>query len=76
VNVVELPTAEYKQTALEVIDSLKEAVEEGRVVAFTCVGISDDDSTFMYQASVKRFTKLRMMGAVSRLEKAVWEDEY
>lgn len=53
--------------ALEVLDTLRAAVESGEVIAFACVGIEPDDCTRMWSSATKKVTRLRMMGAIHNL---------
>lgn len=59
--------ASNKSDALEVIDTLRAAVESGEIVAFACVGIEPDDCTRMWSSATKKVTRLRMMGAMYNL---------
>jgi hypothetical protein len=65
-KVVSLPTVDTK-AALEVLDTLRQAVESGEIIAFCAVGIEPDDCTRMWSSSTKSVTRLRMQGAISNL---------
>jgi D-Tyr-tRNAtyr deacylase len=60
-------TTDDKSTALEVLDTLRSAIEKGEVVAFCAVGIEPDDCTRMWASSTKKVTRLRMIGALTHL---------
>ena len=66
-KVVSLPTAS-KQDALDVVDALRESVENGEAIAFACVALNNKDECFMFTSSVQPVTMLRMLGAINRLE--------
>jgi hypothetical protein len=53
---------------LEVIDSLRQHVADGKIVAFACIGIEPDDGTSCWMGSHPDVSQLRMMGAVSQLQ--------
>ena len=63
---IPLPVVD-KTAALEVLDTLRKAVEDGEIVAFCAVGIEPDDCTRMWSSSVKPVTRLRMIGALTNL---------
>lgn len=63
-----------KQQLLEVLDSLRQAVESGEVVAFAAVGIEADDCTRQWSGCTQGVTNLRMIGAVARLLHGVQTD--
>lgn len=56
------------QSALEVVDKLREAIASGRVSGFIGVSIDDDDSTEAWCATTKRVSRLRTMGAIAHLQ--------
>lgn len=66
IRAIPLPT-DTKEEALLVIDGLRQAIEEGEIVAFAAVGIEPDDCTRMWSATTKPVTRLRMMGAMFNL---------
>ena len=53
-----------KKEALEVLQSLKEAIENDSIVAFAAVGIEPDDITRMWASTTVPVTRLRMIGAM------------
>lgn len=53
--------------ALGVIDDLRQAVLDGRVVAFAAVGIEPDDTTRMWSSCTADVSRLRVMGAMSHM---------
>lgn len=61
------PDAASLQTTLEVVDKLREAVLEGRVVAFAAVSLNDSDDVESWTGAVRHVTRLRLRGAVSYL---------
>lgn len=62
-----LPAQTNKKDALEVLESLKKAIEDGEIIAFGCVGISEDDNTSLWSSSVKPVSRLRMIGAMNHM---------
>lgn len=66
-KLVELPAAQNKDAALEVLDRLRADIVPGRVAAFYGVSVDHDDTTECWCASTTRVSRLRMMGAVSYL---------
>ncbi len=70
---IPLPCAS-KDKALEIIDSLKEAIESGQIIAFAAVGIEPGDETRSWMATTKPVTRLRMMGAMYHLLASFRED--
>lgn len=63
-----------KQQLLDVIDSLREAVASGRVVAFAAVAIEPDNTTAQWSGCTHGVTNLRLIGAVARLLHGVQVD--
>ena len=53
--------------ALAVLDDLREAVADGRVVAFAAVGIEPDDSTRMWSSCTADVSRLRVIGAIAHM---------
>lgn len=53
--------------ALEVLDSLKAAVEKGEIIAFAVVGLEEDDTTRMWSAAIRGVSRLRMLGGIYTL---------
>jgi hypothetical protein len=68
-----LPCAS-KETALEIVESLRKAIEEGEIIGFSAVGIEPDDCTRMWSATTKPVSRLRMMGAMYHLLASFRED--
>lgn len=66
-KLVHLPGALDKAATLEVIDKLRQAVEDGEVAAFYGVTIAHDDSTSAWCGQTVPVSRLRGMGAVSHL---------
>lgn len=56
-----------KAEALETLESLREAVESGQLVAFACVGIEPDDATRMWSSCTQPVTRLRLIGAMASM---------
>lgn len=54
-------------TALEVLENLRQAVIEGKVVAFAAVGIEPDDTTRMWCSATENVSRLRVIGAIAHL---------
>jgi hypothetical protein len=52
---------------LEVLESLKEQIVAGEIIAYAIVGIEPDDCTRMWSAAIPKVTRLRMMGAIYNL---------
>jgi hypothetical protein len=68
VKIVEFqPKGRDVKDALDVIDDLRQAIVEGRIVAFAGVGISAEDETTAWVTRTQSFTRLRMMGALATL---------
>lgn len=53
---------------LEVLDSLRTEVAEGRCVCFVAVGLGPDDNTRGWTAAVRGVSRLRVMGALADLQ--------
>lgn len=68
------PKVVDKTDALETLDSLRSAVEDGSIVAFCCVGIEPDDGTRMWTATTARKSCLQMVGAIHHLLHCYEED--
>jgi hypothetical protein len=69
-NVVSLSSGkpvEDRSNLLEVLESLRRAIEAGEVDAFVAVALSKTDVTLGYSASIGGVTRLRMMGALASL---------
>lgn len=67
-KVIDLSQTIDKTEALEVIDTLREAISTGKIKAFIAVGISDAHDTLAWSAAVKKTTRLEMMGAILHLQ--------
>ena len=63
-----------KPQLLAVVDSLREKIESGEIVAFAAVGIQADDVTLSWQGCTQGVTNLRLVGAVARLLHGVHTD--
>lgn len=66
-KVVALPLGD-KSAALEIVESLRQAVESGQIKAFACVGIEPDHSARMWSACTLPTTRLEMIGAITSLQ--------
>lgn len=66
-KLVELPAAMDKAACLDVVDKLREAIENGEVAAFWAVTIAHDDKTSAWCGQTIPVSRLRGMGAVSHL---------
>lgn len=68
-DVVSLATGKGPSTEsmLEILESMRRGVEQGRIVAFGAVAITPSDGTMFFSASDGLVTRLRMMGAVNAL---------
>lgn len=67
-QLAKLPTADDKAELLETLERLREDIESGRVVAFGAVGVTETDETLGYSGSLKRVSRLRLMGAVAHYQ--------
>lgn len=56
---------------LAVVDSLREAVESGKVVMFCAVGVEQNDNTLMWSANSAGKSQLQLLGAISHLQHSV-----
>ena len=71
-NIKLLPTKMGDKTpALETIDALRKAIEDGTIVGFVCVGIAKDDNTLMWASNIGNKTQLQFIGATAHLYHAV-----
>lgn len=52
------------QEALATLDSLRESIVKGEVIAFHAVGIEPDDATRAWFATTRPVSSLRMLGAL------------
>ncbi|WP_026641121.1 hypothetical protein [Bordetella petrii] len=66
-KVVALPVGD-KSAALEVVESLRRAVESGQIKAFACAGIEPDHCTRMWSSCTLPTTRLEMIGAITSLQ--------
>lgn len=62
------PKRPDKQRALGILDDLRAKIESGDLVAFAAVGIQPDDELRMWTATTVSVTRLRMIGAIARLQ--------
>lgn len=53
--------------ALEVLDSLRQAIVEGSVAGYAVVAIEPDDTVRAWSATTQSVSQLRMMGAIANL---------
>jgi hypothetical protein len=67
-KLVTLDRAPTKADALAAADDLRRAIEDGRIVAFVAVGVTDRDESYGYCGSVKLVSRLRMQGAIAQLQ--------
>ena len=72
-NIVSLQNS-TKEEALECLDSLREQLESGKIIAFAAVGIEPDDVTCYWQATTRKITRLRLIGATATLHNFVLND--
>lgn len=56
--------------AMYVIDSLRDKVKAGGVVAFVVVGLDSEDVTYGWSSTTEPVSRLRMMGAISDVQRA------
>lgn len=54
--------------ALDVLEMLREKIISGEVVSFIGVAIHNDDSTTAWASATQHVTRLKVMGAISRLQ--------
>lgn len=73
-NIRPITPPESKEDALAIIDSLRKAVEEGQIIAFATVGIEPDDCTKMWASTIKKTTRLKMIGAITQLQHSYIND--
>jgi hypothetical protein len=52
---------------LDVLNTLRENILSGQVVAYAAVSIAPDDVTALYSGARENVSRLRMMGAISNL---------
>ena len=71
-NIIALSTGKAPDNTnlLEVLDVLRQRVEDGSVIAFAAVTISPTDETHGYSAAHAGVTRLRMGGAIANLNHA------
>ena len=62
---------------LETLDSMREEVLEGKIIAFVAVAIEPDDEMSMWTARTLggSVTRLRMMGAIAHMQHRYHADE-
>lgn len=67
---VELPSRveEGKADMLSVLDDMRQAIEEGRVVAFCATTVAPNDAVAVWSGACSGVTRLRMMGAIAELQ--------
>lgn len=72
-KVIEFKPSVDVAEALRTLDSLRDDIESGKVVAFAAVGVGRDDSTMMWLANVaKAKTVLQLLGAIENLKLHFW----
>lgn len=67
ITAIPLNNAPTKQDALDVVESLKQAIESGQLVAFAAVGIEENDNTSIWSSSTRPVSRLRMIGAMHHM---------
>lgn len=67
ITAIPLNNAPTKQDALDVVESLKQAIESGQLVAFAAVGIEENDNTSIWCFSTRPVSRLRMLGAMHHM---------
>lgn len=73
-KLVDFPTPQRDiEGALEVLESMKQAIISGEIVAFTAAGVSSDDDIVLWCGSTEGISKLRMIGALSILKSQLTE---
>lgn len=60
--------AEQLRSALATLDTLREAIESGRIKAFIAVGVSHNHDTFAWSGKRAGFTILEAQGAWAALQ--------
>lgn len=56
--------------AMFVIDSLRDKVQAGGIVAFVVVGLDSEDVTYGWSSTTEHVSRLRMMGAIADVQRA------
>lgn len=74
-KLLEFPSYKGKEDALQVVESLRKAIENEEIVAFAAVGITPDDETSLWAASTKRITRLKMIGAIATLQNGYFNQD-
>lgn len=74
-NVIPLNQNPTLSDSLATLDKLREDVAAGRIIAFAAVGIDQEDRALAYVGSSKPVSKLKLQGAVSKLNNAALTGE-
>ena len=61
--------------ALAVVDKLRQDMLDGKVVAFSCVGIGPDDETIAYVTAARPTSRLKLLGAMAHFSHLYHEGE-
>lgn len=64
-KVVEFNANPSLEDALSALDSLREDLKSGRIIAFAASGITADDENLWYSGSSRPVTRLRLIGSMS-----------
>jgi hypothetical protein len=68
VKVVPIPPRKINTgNAIEVLDTLRDDLLSGKIVAFVAAGVAPDDVAYAYASSTGACSRLRMMGAIGNL---------
>lgn len=78
-NVVKFRNGSTLEEALEVVDALRQALVDGKVISFSAAAISEKDELFAYIGSAVPVSRLRMSGAMSHMctifEQGGWDND-
>ena len=66
-KVVSINPRPSRDQCLQAIDALREGVASGRLVMFAAVAIEDNDTSETFMGCSKPVSRLRLIGACSRL---------
>lgn len=66
-KITELNHTPTKAECLEAVDALRKQIDDGTIVAFAAVGIQASDVVSSFMGSSRPVSRLRMIGACSRL---------
>jgi hypothetical protein len=56
------------QRTLDVVEAMRQAVLEGRVIAFAAVSLNDTDDVESWTGATRSVSRLRIQGAVAHLQ--------